>query len=107
MGIEDAGALGTLLEHITDLRDLPKLVQTYERIRKPRALEVRRRSEALKDVYTLPDGPQQEERDRALLHEKPRGEWPNFLSDPVMRPYIYGYDVVGMTRKTIVSSDDE
>ncbi|GAM41918.1 hypothetical protein TCE0_042r15422 [Talaromyces pinophilus] len=106
MGIEDAGALGTLLEHIKDLSDLPKLLHTYERIRKPRALEIRRRSEAFKHVYTLPDGPQQEERDTALLHEKPREGWANFLSDPVMRPYVYEYDIVAMTRKAIGSSED-
>lgn len=107
MGIEDAGALGTLLEHMKDLRDLPNLLQTYERIRKPRALDIRRRSEDLKHVYTLPDGPQQEGRDRALLHEEPREGWANFLSDPVMRPYIYGYDIISVTRRAIGLSEDK
>lgn len=107
MGIEDAGALGTLLEHVKDSRDLPKVLQIYERIRKPRALEIRRRSENLKHVYTLPDGPQQRERDNALLHEKPREGWANFLLDPVLRPYTYAYDIVTVTRKAIGLSQED
>ena len=94
MGIEDAGALGTLLEKISSKSQLPEMVHMYESIRKPRALYLRGRSEAFKTTYTLPDGPEQHRRDFALLQEEPSDGWANFLSDPVLGPQTYGYNVI-------------
>ena len=94
MGIEDAGALGTLLGKIATKSQLPGIVRMYESLRKPRALYLRSRSEAFKTTYTLPDGPEQLRRDYVLLQEKPSDGWANFLSDPVLGPQTYGYNVI-------------
>ena len=101
MGVEDAGALATLFENISDKSEIPSLLSLYEKIRKPRALKIRQRSENLKFTYTLEDGPEQEARDNALLHGPPTDGWANFLSDPVLRPYTYSYDVIAETRMAL------
>ena len=90
MGIEDAGALSTFLGKMGEKSQLPEMIRLYEDIRKPRALELRRLSTAFKELYTLLDGPEQQARDDALRSGEPYDGWPNFMSDPVLKPKLYG-----------------
>jgi len=54
--VEDAAALATCLEFITDDRDLRSVLGVYEKIRLPRTLRMRKSARANKDCFYLPDG---------------------------------------------------
>jgi salicylate hydroxylase len=61
--IEDSASLAICLEKVESLSDLPKVLEAFEAIRKPRTEWFVERARALAQMCHLPDGPQQEERD--------------------------------------------
>lgn len=42
----------------------------------------------------LPDGPQQEERDRRMMEEEPYEGYPNPFGDPTIQQWLYDYDCI-------------
>ncbi|KAI4157283.1 MAG: hypothetical protein LQ342_008427 [Letrouitia transgressa] len=92
VGLEDAAALSALFMHLEDKVQIPDLLTIYERLRKPRAYEMKRRSRAMRDVNNIVDGPVQRERDRQLLQHKPFDGYPNPWADPVGQKWMFGYD---------------
>src|SRR5690606_5344227 len=70
--IEDGCALAACLAGVATA-DLPMAFQRYERVRKPRAVKVQQLSRQRGLEYHLPDGPEQEERDRQLAASDPLG----------------------------------
>ena len=91
---EDAAVLSRLLSHLERKSQIPDLVSIYEQIRKPRAMQVKWRSLATRDVNGMVDGEQQRERDRQLVEHQPFEGYPNPLADPVFSKYLFGYDAV-------------
>ena len=91
---EDAGVLGTLFAIIEDVSQIPDALYIYERVRKPRATEVRNRTNAQKLVYGLRDGPLQEGRDKQLAADVPVEGCPNALDDPMFQNWLWGYDAM-------------
>lgn len=90
--IEDGAVLGKLFEFIQDKSQLADLLQVYESIRKSRTTQVVKGSTALRDIFHMEDGSQQQERDRQLLSEEPFEGYPNRWADPVFQPFLFGYD---------------
>ena len=92
MAIEDAAVLGTLLSKMQHRAQIPDILSLYERLRKPRTKAIRDRARAIRKVYTLEDGPLQQERDRQLRELVPYDGCPNFLADPSLQRTLFGYD---------------
>lgn len=63
---EDAGVLGAIFSHPIEYNQIPKALEVFEDVRRPRALEVRRRTLNQKAMFALADGPEQEARDAKL-----------------------------------------
>jgi salicylate hydroxylase len=64
--IEDAAVPGECLSQIETLKDLSAAVAAYGAIRKPRCERVRRIAKGNADILVLPDGPEQEHRDKVF-----------------------------------------
>ncbi|MFS8665991.1 MAG: FAD-dependent monooxygenase [Limnochordales bacterium] len=63
--IEDAAVLAACLKH-ADAHSAPEALERYEAVRRPRAVRVQQLSRMRGKEYHLPDGPEQERRDREL-----------------------------------------
>ncbi|KAK3689565.1 hypothetical protein B0T22DRAFT_499243 [Podospora appendiculata] len=92
MAFEDAGVLGGIFANLADRSDIPDALRVYQQLRKPRADEVRDRTLQQKAMYSLPDGPAQQERDAKLAFKGPLVGSPNALGDPVFQQWLWGYD---------------
>ena len=88
MAIEDGAVLGECVDRCKRPEDLPGAMSAFEKIRKRRCERVVKGARANGDIWHLPDGDEQEERDRAM---NPEGEKrngataevnPNQWSDP-------------------------
>lgn len=56
-------------------------------------------STALRDIFHLTDGEQQQERDRQLTEEEPFEGYPNRWADPVFQEWLFGYDAIAEVDK--------
>lgn len=94
MALEDAAVLGEIFGRSANPRDPAekrRLLTIYEQCRKPRTEMVVERGNRQQWLYHLHDGPQQEERDRAM-QAKEEGEalaW----RDSGLSPQLLGYKV--------------
>ena len=93
MAMEDAAMLGRLFALSEHPAQIPDLLTIYEHIRRPRTMEVKRRSKEMRATHGFPDGPLQEERDRQMALEPFEG-YPNAWADPVFQKWLWGYDAV-------------
>ncbi|KAF7192612.1 FAD-dependent monooxygenase OpS4 [Pseudocercospora fuligena] len=66
MSIEDAAVLVECLARIHDKKEIPVAVRSFERLRKERCGQVQDVSWQNSFLYNLPDGPEQEARDRSI-----------------------------------------
>jgi salicylate hydroxylase len=93
MALEDGAFLGMVLGKIKKKEEVKHALKVYERARRQRATRIVERGNVQQYLYHLPDGPEQEERDRKLrMDPTPPGEvlaW----RDPEFAPYLLGYDV--------------
>ncbi|KAL9604928.1 MAG: hypothetical protein Q9219_000116 [cf. Caloplaca sp. 3 TL-2023] len=90
--VEDGAVLGALFERIENPSQLGHALVIYERLRKSRTTTVVKGSTHLQDVFHMPDGPRQQERDWNLTQREPYEGYPNPWADPVFQPYLFGYD---------------
>ncbi|KAL8950946.1 MAG: hypothetical protein Q9222_003036, partial [Ikaeria aurantiellina] len=90
--IEDGAVLGHLLSYLEKSAQLPDILRLYEYLRKHRTTTIVSGSTALRDIFHMPDGPEQQERDRQLTQEEPFEGYPNPWADPVFQPYLFDYD---------------
>ena len=67
--IEDGAVLGECIDRCFSASDLPKALKAFEKIRKTRCERVVKGSRANGDIWHLPDGEQQQERDRSMRLE--------------------------------------
>ncbi|KAM0276005.1 hypothetical protein ACHAQH_007175 [Verticillium albo-atrum] len=63
---EDAGVLGAIFSQPVGRDQIPDALRVFEEVRKPRASDVRHRTLDQKAMFSLFDGPDQEERDAGL-----------------------------------------
>lgn len=90
--LEDAVVLSQLLSRVTHREQIPDVTSIYESMRKPRALKLKHRSEEMRDIYCVQNGPKQEERDRQLRDLEP---YPGYVIpwlDPEFQRWMYTYD---------------
>ncbi|KAK1142383.1 hypothetical protein N8T08_007935 [Aspergillus melleus] len=92
LAFEDATVLSVLFEAMKGKSQIPDILTTFEAVRKPRAMEMHRRVCMARDIWSMPDGPQQRERDRQLREHEPYDGYPNVLADPALTWWMFGYD---------------
>lgn len=99
--IEDGAALAECLEKATDLSMVPSALRAFERIRKPRCETIQAGSRSNGDIWHMPDGPEQRQRDEdmmAVMEDRDKkganGQNPNRWSDENFQPWLFGYDTV-------------
>lgn len=110
-GIEDAVALARMLR-LAPSHGVPFAVHAYEQMRKPRVERIRQFSQANAGMASLPDGEEQEARDKMIRGLNGRGQmrngdvgggldWDKVKADPdaefqslEFSKWEYGYDVV-------------
>ena len=112
--IEDAAALGVCLGKAQSKSDIAKLTKVYQDLRKPRSERIQEVARGNRGLFGLEDGPEQEERDvrlgKSLEHsdsgeqtasaqEKPRPDARAKYGSSEFSEWLYGYDVLGETRR--------
>lgn len=105
--IEDGACLAECLERAQKLEDVPVLLRAFEDIRKPRCEIIQEGARSNGDIWHLPDGPAQQQRDRnwertpeeMRVAAKKDGQDPNRWSDPEFQPWLFGYNIVEEVRQ--------
>ena len=90
--VEDGAVLGALFERLERRSQIADVLIIYEGLRKGRTTSIVRGSTALRDIFHLEDGEQQQERDRQLTEEEPFENYPNRWADPVFQNRVFRYD---------------
>ncbi len=65
--MEDGAVLGYILAAVTSKAQLPSALHLYERLRKERGEAIARETFAQRHDFHMPDGPEQEARDKLML----------------------------------------
>lgn len=104
MAMEDAAALGECLARAKDTSDIPRALQTFEAIRKPRTTLMLAFAQMIAHTWTLPDGEEQRQRDENLRTRplfsaegwdgKHIDQVPETPKDPLFFAWMLGYDVI-------------
>lgn len=90
--VEDAAVLSGLLSHLELKSQIPDVLSIFERHRKTRAMQVKQRTLATREINGMIDGPLQQERDRQLSEHEPFDGYPNPLADPIFSRWLFSYD---------------
>ncbi|CAH0041864.1 unnamed protein product [Clonostachys rhizophaga] len=108
MSIEDGAALAECLDLADNMDMVPFVLKAFEEVRKPRCETIQSVSRGNGDVWHLPDGPAQVERDSKMgkgLRDEEEAEAEEKLdsnsnrwSDGSFQPWLFGYDTVSETR---------
>lgn len=112
MGIEDAAILSSLLSAFPSPTQLPRTLQLYESIRKPRTTKICAASIDSKYFTQMEDGDRQRERDQYLLEHRgiEKGHW-NIRSQEEFLDELFGYDAFAVAeaavKKEVESSKGE
>ncbi|KAG5645681.1 hypothetical protein DXG03_005519 [Asterophora parasitica] len=75
LGIEDAQTLGCLFSGIQDIDQVPQLLSAYEELRQSRCISTQDWEKRKRVMLTLPQGPEQEQRDIRLRKGMAYKEW--------------------------------
>jgi salicylate hydroxylase len=97
--IEDGAALAECVGRASGKDEIPALLRAFVSIRKPRTEIIQAGSRANGDIWHLPDGAEQERRDRSMAgkgaDQGNGGEQnPNRWSDKDFQPWLFGYDTI-------------
>lgn len=106
---EDGASLAECLSRATEAEAIPKALAIFHNIRKPRCETIQALSRTNGDIWHLPDGPEQNQRDQFMtgMTGKTRSESgtsaqkPNRWSDNQLQPWPFGYDVIKEVRHSI------
>jgi salicylate hydroxylase len=105
MAVEDAAALAECLSHITGDSATPSLrtaLTVFEKTRQPRTKAIQEASLQAGNILHLPDGPEQEARDAAMISDAETeviNERAFGLAHMQARDQWYGYDVLQAVRE--------
>ncbi|KAL2037776.1 hypothetical protein N7G274_009501 [Stereocaulon virgatum] len=92
MCFESASTLANLLAKAKQPSQILGLLGLYNSARQSRTNHVRRASKRMEDVWHLPNGALQVDRDRRLMNEIPTAGYPNMLADPFFQAWLWGFD---------------
>lgn len=90
--IEDAAVLHLALDQVSSIKDLPVYLKAYEYARKPRAEHIAGLAGLNRDILHLPDGLEQQERDRKFAAVAQGGENPDLLGHADIQRLLWGHD---------------
>ncbi|SGZ53569.1 CIC11C00000001199 [Sungouiella intermedia] len=90
--LEDAAVLAGLLARVEDKSQIHDVLKITENLRKWRSTQVVQGSTNCRNIYHLPDGPEQVARDEALKADPPTVGCPNRWADPKFRDFLFDYD---------------
>ncbi|KAI9154772.1 FAD-dependent monooxygenase OpS4 [Paramyrothecium foliicola] len=104
--LEDGAALGILLSKVKQPDELPRILKLYQDLRAPRSAALQEWSTKQRYINHLPDGPEQEERDRVAESQlyKQQPGYPFYWIDPAAQSFTYGYNVIDELKKVGVES---
>ena len=108
--IEDGGVLGRLLLYVKSKEQLPWAIELYEQLRKSRSERIVRETFHQRDAFHLPDGPEQQERDKLFSSQLGREvtvKFPSRWTCPVTQPWLYGYDAYHEADQAVITSPFE
>ena len=98
--VEDGAVLGILLSKIRDVgpgrKNVSDVFNLYQQVRKDRSEKVAAASRQQRHTNHLPDGPEQEARDKLMLEQfdEQKPGYPFFWAEPVVQKWIFGYDAI-------------
>lgn len=110
MAIEDGAALAECLSRVQTKEEIPRCLGVFEGVRKSRCERIQECSRLNGEMWHMPDGPQQEARDRALAKDDFQEELtltevkdanPNLWSDKGFQPWLFGHNVFAETSKVL------
>ncbi|KAG8412660.1 hypothetical protein J3458_013101 [Metarhizium acridum] len=93
--IEDGAVLGQLLGHIKSRDQLPQALEMYQELRKARGEAIVQETFKQRKAFHMPDGPEQEARDKIFLSQlgsELKGPFPSRWTCPTIQPWLFGYD---------------
>lgn len=92
MAVEDGAVLGGLLGKLEHRSQLGALLALYESLRKKRTTRIVLESTKQRDVFHLPNGKEQQDRDALMMADKREPGFPNKWRDPELQRFMFGYD---------------
>lgn len=100
MAVEDAVTLAECLDRVQDTSQIPQLMKMFQDLRLDRCYLILDGARNNGNIWHLPDGPAQVERDRNMAMGPRKGDQakaedggnPNKWSDPKFQPWMFGYD---------------
>lgn len=96
--LEDGAVLGHLLGKVSRSKrekQLPQVARIYQRLRMERGTKIQQEAFKQRDDFHMPDGEQQEQRDKLMLDalgKEIKGKFPSRWTCPEIQPFLYGYD---------------
>lgn len=111
MAVEDAAVLAECISRAQNVDALSRLLKEYEKIRSERCYTIREGAREHGEIWKLPDGPEQEKRDRLMGAQASNGdadrdelENPNKWSDKKFSHWLFGYDAYEVVSDPFLSS---
>ena len=85
--------MGELFSLVKNKSQISEALDLYIRLRLERSMIVKKRSQDMREMFGMPDGPEQQERDRKLSLGRHIGA-PFALDDPGFQSWLWGHDAV-------------
>ena len=96
VSIEDGSVLAECVDRAHNVSDLPALLLAFQAMRKPRCEMISRGALANGDIWHMPDGPEQEQRDRDMQQKmdgaSKANENPNKWNEKAFVDWLFGYN---------------
>jgi salicylate hydroxylase len=96
VSIEDGVSLAACVDRAEDISDLSKLLLAFQAIRKPRCETVSGSALENGDIWHMPDGPEQKQRDHEMRRKMDgtleSNENPNIWNNKAFATWLFGYD---------------
>lgn len=102
--MEDGAALGYILAALHSRSQLPEAMNVYQHIRKTRGEAIVKETFAQRDDIHLPDGPEQQARDKLMLSKLGKEidcKFPSRWQCPEVQPWLFGYDAKKATEEAL------
>ncbi|KAI9497287.1 hypothetical protein BDB00DRAFT_926145 [Zychaea mexicana] len=100
--VEDGATLGELLTDLQSVDEIPALMALYEKMRRPRAEVIQKGAYENGDIWHMPDGDMQIQRDLGMKGQLPAGaKNPNQWGDGNFQPWLFGHNAITEARRRL------